>query len=1174
MTSFTHLHVHSHYSVLDGASHIEKLVAKVKELGMDSIALTDHGAMYGIKEFHEEALKSGIKPILGIETYVARRTRNDKEGKQDSSGYHLILLAKNKTGYQNLIKLSSRAFVEGYYYRARIDRELLEQFHEGLIASSACLGGEVPKMIENYGEDAADEPIQWYKNLFGDDFYLEIMAHPAEDPRIRAEVYERQLVVNESIKRLAAKHNVKVIATNDVHFIEAADAEPHDHLLCITTGKKLNDPARMRYTRHEYLKSTEEMQKLFADYPQALENTREIVDKVEVYVLNSAPIMPDFPLPDGFTDPGEYLRHITMEGAYERWGKPLFHEAGERLNFELDTIIKMGFPGYFLIVADVIKKAREMGVLVGPGRGSAAGSAVAYACQITNIDPIKYDLLFERFLNPDRISMPDIDIDFDDDGREKVLNYVVKKYGYDRVAHIITFGTLAAKSAIKDVGRSLDVELPRVNAIANLIPEGPKVTIKQALKESPDLSKLAKEGDEKIKSILNVAQNLEGTVRQTGVHACGIIISKESLENYIPICKDSKANLLITQYDGHYVEPIGMLKMDFLGLKTLSIIKECLEYIEATTGKVIDIDKIPLYDKKAYEVFGRGETTALFQFESAGMKKYLKQLQPSVFEDLVAMNALYRPGPMAYIPTFVNRKHGREKIVYDHPLMEPYLKTTYGITVYQEQVMLLSRKLANFTRGQSDNLRKAMGKKIIKTMNELKDKFKDGCLANEEFMDGCRKTNANAEKLIDKIWQDWEAFAQYAFNKSHSVCYAYIAYQTAYLKAHYPSHFMAAVLSSNLGDIKKITLFMDEARRMGIEVYGPDVNHSYKKFTVDEKGNVRFGMAAIKGVGENVVEHFVKLRNEGGKFKDIFDFAERVDFHIVNKKNLEALAAAGAFDSFGVPRSAFFVEEGKESSFIEILTKYGNTIKLEKNSKQATLFGDAKELEIPRPQIPAGTEWSKAHTLKLEKDVIGIYLSAHPLDDYKFEIEHFTTAELSRMANLEDFADSDVTIAGMVVSERNQLTKNNEPYGRYEIEDYSGSFGLALFKENYKKFGMLMHTGHFVLIKGRVEVPKWRRESGGGLEFQVKEILMLSEVREKMVKKLTIKIPLDEVNEDLIGDLSKHTDSVKGTVNMAILVEDYEENLWVELFSKSQKILFNHNFMKFIKDYDLNIAIN
>ncbi len=1172
MTSFTHLHVHSHYSVLDGASQIKKLILKAKALGMDSIALTDHGAMYGIKEFYDTAIKNEIKPIIGMETYVARRTRHDKEGKHDSSGYHLVLLAKNETGYKNLLKLSSRAFTEGFYYRPRIDRELLEQYHEGLIVSSACLGGEIPQLILQGNESAVDESIEWYKNLFGDDFYLEIMLHPAEDPAIRQDIYERQKTVNEAIKKLAEKHNIKVIATNDVHFIEAEDAESHDHLLCIMTAKKYDDPTRMRYTRHEYLKSTEEMLELFADYPQAIENTREIVNKIEHFELNSEPIMPDFPLPEGFSDSNDYLRHITFEGAFERWGNPLSPEIEERLNFELDTIKKMGYPGYFLIVADFIKKAHEMGVIVGPGRGSAAGSAVAYACKITNIDPLKYDLLFERFLNPDRISMPDIDIDFDDEGREKVLNYVVEKYGYNRVAHIITFGTMAAKMAIRDVGRNLDFSLPSVNQIAGFIPDRVD-SIEKAIQESPDLSNIMKGDDEGKKKLISIAQDLEGTIRQTGTHACGIIIGKDDLENYLPICKDSRANLLITQYDGSYVESVGMLKMDFLGLKTLSIIKECLEYIEATTGKVIDIDSIPLDDKKTFDLFGRGETTALFQFESAGMKKYLKQLKPTVFEDLVAMNALYRPGPMAYIPSFINRKHGREKIVYDHPLMESHLQSTYGITVYQEQVMLLSRKLANFTRSQSDNLRKAMGKKDIATMSRLKDNFIEGCLANEKFIEGCKQNNSEPEKLIEKIWHDWETFAHYAFNKSHSVCYAYIAYQTAYLKAHYPSHFMAAVLSSNLNDISKITTIMDEARRMGIEVFGPDINISVKKFTVDEDNNVRFGLAAIKGVGENVVEHFVQLREEDGPFKDIYDFAERVDFHIVNKKNIEALAAGGAFDSFGISRSAYF-SDNTENSFIDILTRYGTAVRNEKNNKQPTLFGDIKEMEIPKPKLPEIPEWTKSHTLKLERDAIGIYLSAHPLDDYKFEIEHFTTCETADLQNIENFVNSDVAIAGIVTSEQVKATKNNEPYGRYEIEDYTGTYEFALFRDNYKNFSPLLRKDFFVLVKGRVEIPRWKKGDDVRPEFFVKEIIMLSEIREKYIKRVRMKVPLTEITDDFIEDFAKIIDKTKGNVTVTIVVEDKDDNLFTELYPKREKIIFNNNFLKFVKNYDIELSIN
>lgn len=1187
MQPFTHLHVHSHYSILDGASHIDKLINKVKSLGMDSIALTDHGAMYGIKEFYDTAKKAGIKPILGIETYVARRSRHNKEDKiVDARGYHLILLAKNQTGYRNLMKLTSSAFIEGFYHRPRIDRELLTQHHEGLIVTSACLGGEIPKKILQEGESAADEAIEWYKNLFGDDFYLEIMLHPAEDDTLRQDVYERQLIVNESIKRLAIKHNVKVIATNDVHFIEKEDAESHDHLICIVTGKKIDDLTRLRYTRQEYLKSTEEMQALFADYPQALENTREIVDKIEPIELKVEPLMPDFPLPDGFSTPGEYLRHITLEGARERWGNPLPTEAENRIEYELEVILKMGFSGYFLIVADFIREAMKIGVLVGPGRGSAAGSAVAYACKITNIDPLKYNLLFERFLNPDRISMPDIDIDFDDYGREKVLDYVVNKYGYNRVAQIITFGSMKAKSAIKDVGRNLSIELPKVDRITKLINAD---TIQKSINENPELSKVISESSPEIKNMVAIATQLEGTIRQVSTHACGVIIGPDDLDNHIPLYKDSKTNLLVTQYEGSHVESVGMLKMDFLALKTLTILKECVEYIEVTTGKVIDINNIPLDDKKTYALFGKGETTAIFQFESPGMKKYLKQLKPTVIDDLVAMNALYRPGPMAHIPSYINRKYGREKVEYDHPLMEEILKETYGITVYQEQVMLLSRKLANFTRGQSDNLRKAMGKKDPPTMEKLKTDFSHGCLNNADFIEGSKKINAEPEKLIEKIWGDWVAFTQYAFNKSHAVCYAYLAFQTAYLKAHYPSHYMAAVLSCNLDDIAKITELMDETRKMGVEIFGPDVNISFNKFRVDTKQNIRFGLAAIKGIGKNVVDHIIDIRQQKGEFQDIYDFAERIDFHIINKKVFESLAIAGALDCFGLQRSSYFDPGTGEISFVDLLHKYGSAVKNEKNTNQISLWEGMEEMDIKKPKVPHTTEWSKLETLKLEKEAIGIFLSAHPLDDYMVEIKHFTNCEAHELENLDNYANSEVSIAGMVISEQIRVTKKNDPFGRYTIADYSGNFSFTLFRDDYKKFGSLLHKDFFVLIKGSVEQPFWKKDSDGGLEFKVKEVIMLSEVREKMVKMVTLKMQLAEITDDFVADLLKQTDKSAGNVKLSIIVEqtdnydqeqdseDEETNhktTRIKLFSTTKKVAFDSHFLKFINNYNAELAIN
>nr|MBP8790651.1 DNA polymerase III subunit alpha [Breznakibacter sp.] len=989
---FTHLHVHSQYSILDGAASIKGLVKKAKDCGMKALALTDHGSMFGIKEFFDTCKKEGVKPILGCETYVAPRSILDKQGKEDRSGDHLIILAKNEKGYRNLLKLISIANIDGFYYKPRIDKQLLEKYNEGLIVSSACLGGEVPQKIMAGDLEGAKETILWFKNIFGDDYYLEIMHHPTNYPGLKEEISDNQVMVNEVILKLARETGVKVIATNDVHFLNAEDADAHDILICLNTGKDYDDPNRMRYTQQEWFKTTEEMYQLFGHVPEALENTYEIALKVEEYDLNSKPIMPDFPLPEGFTDEGEFLRHLTYEGAKKRYGDPIPPEHLERIDFELDTILKMGFPGYFLIVQDFINAARDMGVLVGPGRGSAAGAAVAYCTGITNVDPIKYDLLFERFLNPDRISMPDVDIDFDDDGRQMVLDYVTNKYGQDKVAHICTFGTMAAKMAIRDVARVLKLPLSEADRLAKMIPETPKITLQKAYKEVPELEAEKSSPDPLISRTIKFAETLEGSVRQTGVHACGVLIGKHPLDEHLPVMPTKEEKLLTTQYDGRFVEAIGLLKMDFLGLKTLSIIKETLENIKLSKGIVIDMDTIPMDDEKAYQLFSRGETTAVFQFESPGMKKHLRALQPNRFEDLVAMNALYRPGPMEYIPSFIERKHGREPIVYDHPMMEPYLKDTYGITVYQEQVMLQSRALGNFTRGDSDTLRKAMGKKMLEVMNKLKLKFHDGCLASEDFVKGCEGRDAN--KLIDKIWGDWEAFASYAFNKSHSVCYAYVAYQTGYLKAHYPAEFMAGVLSRNLSDITKITTFMEECKSSGIEVLGPDVNESYRKFTVNKSGAIRFGMAGIKGVGEGAVDAIIVERDKNGPFKDIFNFVERLNLTTVNKKNIEALANAGAFDNLGnMHRAQFFAgySPTDETSFIEYIIRYGNRYQVDKASTQNSLFGNMPGggIEIKKPDIPQCEHFSTLEKLKREKDLIGIYLSAHPLDDYQLELKYF-----------------------------------------------------------------------------------------------------------------------------------------------------------------------------------------
>jgi DNA polymerase III subunit alpha len=967
MKNFTHLHVHTQYSILDGASNIKNLIAKVKKDGMTALAITDHGNMFGVKEFFNEARAQNIKPIIGCEAYVAEKSRFEKTGKDDRSGHHLILLARNHTGYKNLVKLVSKSYTEGFYYKPRIDKELLREYRDGLIVCSACLGGEVPQALMNKNAEEAEKIILEFKALFGNDYYLELQRHPSGDPEIDREILDNQNKVNTHLVNLAEKHNINLIASNDVHFINAQDAGAHDRLICLNTGKDIDDPSRLRYTRQEYLKTTEEMYTLFSDIPRALENTMEIAGKVESYELDSLPVMPDFSIPEGFTNEDDYLKHLSYEGAKKRY-KVITDEIRGRIEFELSVIKKMGFPGYFLIVQDFLRAAREMGVSVGPGRGSAAGSVVAYCNFITDVDPVRYNLLFERFLNPDRISMPDIDIDFDEDGRELVLQYVIEKYGKDRVAQIITFGTMAAKMAIRDVARVQKLPLQQADKLAKLVPERAGITLKKAYKEVKELMDARKSGADDIKQTLEYAETLEGSVRHTGLHACGIIISKNELSDHIPVCTSKDTDLLVTQYDGSHVESVGMLKMDFLGLKTLSIIKDAIEAIGKSKGETVDFTKTGLDDQKTYELFSRGETTAVFQFESPGMKKHLKDLKPNRLEDLIAMNALYRPGPMEYIPKFIKRKHGREPITYEVPAMEKYLDDTYGITVYQEQVMLLSQELAGFSGGQADSLRKAMGKKKKQEMDKLHELFTAGCVKN-----------GYEEKIIKKIWADWEAFAQYAFNKSHSTCYALIAYQTAWLKANYPAEFMAAVLSRNISDIKKITIFMDECRRMDIQVLGPDINDSELKFTVNKKGNIRFGLGAIKGVGGSGVEKLIEERNNNGPFADIFDFAQRVSLHSVNKRALEALAAAGAFDEFGeIKRYQFFATDPKGTSFIESLIRYGSRIQADKVTPQGNLFGDSPGLQYPKPVIPIAQEWTKVEKLNRERELIGIFLSAHP----------------------------------------------------------------------------------------------------------------------------------------------------------------------------------------------------
>ena len=1154
--SFTHLHVHTQYSILDGASNIPVLIKKAVEDNMPAVCITDHGNMFGVKEFHNEARKQGIKPIIGCEIYIAKKSRHEKAERSGERGnYHLILIAKNETGYKNLLKLVSFAWIEGFYYNPRVDKELLRQYHEGIIASSACLGGEIPQAIMNKGIEEAERLLQEYKDIFGEDFYLELQKHPSGDTKIDSEVLQNQLKVNEQLIELSKKHDVKLIAANDVHFVNAEDAEAHDRLICLNTGKDLDDPGRMRYTKQEFFKTRAEMAELFSEIPEALENTQEIVDKVEEYMLDRDPVMPYFPLPEEFKDENAYLKHLTYEGAKKRYTE-IDDPIRERLDFELSVIEKMGYPGYFLIVQDFLNKAREMHVSVGPGRGSAAGSVVAYSLRITEIDPIKYNLLFERFLNPDRISMPDIDIDFDEDGREKVLQYVIDKYGYDRVAHIITFGTMAAKMAIRDVARVQKLPLPDADRLAKLVPERPGISLKKAYEEVKELSDARKSDNELIAQTLKFAETLEGSVRHTGLHACGVIISRDPLMEYLPVCTNKDTNLLVTQFEGSHVEPVGMLKMDFLGLKTLSIILDALANIKATHNIDIDMESIPLDDVKTYELYSQGETTGLFQFESAGMKKYLKELKPNRFDDLIAMNALYRPGPMDYIPSFINRKFGREKIVYDTPEMEEYLQETYGITVYQEQVMLLSQKLAGFTKGMADSLRKGMGKKNKKIIDELKPKF----------VEGCSERNISTE-AAEKVWKDWEAFASYAFNKSHSTCYAYVSYQTAYLKAHYPAEFMAAVLSRNITDIKKITIFMDECKRMGIQVLGPDVNESDLKFTVNKEGNIRFGLGAIKGVGEAAVLKIIDERKANGSFSDIYSFVERVDLKSVNKKSVEALAMAGAFDSCqGINRHQFFLP-CNGGIFIEGLLSYGNKVQAGQDSSM-TLFGENSDYDnaIERPKIPIGEEWGKLTLLNKEKELIGMYLSAHPLDDYKFELESLNITPLSDLQDLQSLKGKDITVAGIVTESAERMTKTGKPFGTMILEDYSDSFRIVMFSKDYLEFKNYFTKDYSLLIKGKIQENPWKKENPE-LEFKIQHISMLSTVKDDLIKSISLEIPLNGISENLINEVTNVTESKNGSVMLKFIITDREDNMKVEMFSRNQKIKLEDKFINYLKDH-------
>ena len=1165
---FTHLHVHTQYSVLQATSEIPSIVAKAKSMGMSAVAMTDHGNMMGAFHFVKEAMGKELKPILGCEFNLCRDRKN-KANKDD--GYQTVLIAKNKAGYHNLAKLASYANIEGFYYVPRIDKELLVQYKGDLIATTGGLWGEIPYLILNVGETQAEEAFLWWREQFGEDFYVELNRHgiPEEEK------------VNEVLLEFAKRYNVKYFAANNTYYNDKADAKAHDILLCVKDGELVEKPKKyigkrgreFRYgfpNDEFYLKSPEEMKKLFADLPEAIICTQEIVDKCEAYKLAREVLLPKFDIPEEFKHPedevdggkrGEnaYLRHLTYEGAKKRY-KEITPEIQERLDFELATIEKTGYPGYFLIVQDFTRAARDMGVSVGPGRGSAAGSAVAYCIGITNVDPIEYDLLFERFLNPDRVSLPDIDIDFDDEGRQDVIDYVIKKYGSNQVAQIITYGTMAAKSAIRDTARVLNLPLAEAGRLANLVPDIKLKTLFDLAKNRPALQdKLKGQGEllQKADELLRIAQGqdelaktvnqatvLEGSVRNTGIHACGVIITPADITNFVPVALAKDSDMVCTQFDNSVVESAGLLKMDFLGLKTLTLIKDAIKIVKERHGIELDADTFPIDDVKTYELFQRGETVGIFQYESAGMQKYMRELKPTVFADLIAMNALYRPGPLEYIPSFIRRKHGQEPITYDLDDMKEYLEETYGITVYQEQVMLLSQKLAGFTKGEADVLRKAMGKKQKDVLDKMKPKFVEQASAK-----------GHDAKKLEKIWKDWEAFASYAFNKSHSTCYAWVAYQTAYLKAHYPAEYLASVLSNNMNDITQVTFFMEECKRMGIPVLGPDVNESKSGFTVNAAGEIRFGLAAIKGAGAAAVEEIIKEREKGGPFKNIFDFAKRVNSRALNKKTMEALAMAGSFDCFKEHHRRQYLEAvDGDVTLIEKATKYAQKVQQEEDSAQVSLFGGGGgNAEIPLPSVAPMEPFSQIQQLNIEKEVVGLFISGHPLDQYKLEIESFTNTPLTALADLESLkGKNELKMAGSVSSFAHRTTKNGKPFGTLSLEDYHGSHTFFLFGDDYVKFKEYFMNGWFLFLSASVAPRKWGAENE--LEIKINSMMLLSEVRGKMVKGIRVNIDLDDLNYDLMEKLEAITAKFKGDAKLYIDVIDRRENITLELFSKKFSI--------------------
>lgn len=1265
MKDFVHLHVHTQYSILDGQASIPNLVEKALKDGMRGMAVTDHGNMMGIKEFYnyvkskrksaqsalkdlqekllaldtaedfgeyatrEEAQKAleqqiatkkraaEFKPIFGCEMYVARRGMRTKECKEDQSGWHLIVLAKNEKGYHNLIKLVSHAWVDGFYMRPRTDHAELEKYREGLIVCSACIGGEVPQKILSGNLEAAEEAVLWFKKCFGDDYYLELQRHEVKDPNQRAnrETFPLQQKVNRQLVELAHKHQIKLMCSNDSHFVNEENAEAHDRLICLSTGRDLDDPKRMLYTKQEWFKTQAEMNQVFEDIPEALENTCEILDKIEVYSIDHAPIMPNFAIPEDFGTEemyrekyteqdlyeeftrdehgsvvideeagkkkiehlggyeklyrikleADYLSKLAYEGAHRRYGEELSEEVTERINFELYIMKTMGFPGYFLIVQDYINAARnDLGVSVGPGRGSAAGSVVAYCLGITQIDPIKYDLLFERFLNPDRISLPDIDVDFDDDGRGRVLNWVTQKYGAEKVAHIITYGKMATKLALKDVARVQKLPLEESNRLCKLVPdrmpEGPdgktlKMNLPNVISISKELQEAEASSNKVLADTIKFAKMLEGNIRNTGVHACGTIICRDDVSDWVPVStaedKDTKEKLLCTQYDGRVIEETGLIKMDFLGLKTLSIIKEAVENIRQSIGIEIDIDNISIDDPATYQLYCDGRTVGTFQFESPGMQKYLRQLQPSTFEDLIAMNALYRPGPMDYIPSFIARKHGKEPIEYDLPCMEKYLKDTYGITVYQEQVMLLSRVIANFTRGESDTLRKAMGKKLIEKLNHMYPKFIEG-----------GKANGYDPKILEKIWEDWRKFASYAFNKSHATCYSWVAYQTAYLKANFPSQYMAGNMTRNKTNISEITKLMDECKSMGIRTLCPDVNESRLKFSVNRKGDIRFGMAAVKGVGEAAVEAIVEEREKNGLYKSVYDFFERINYTQCNRKAIESLIYSGAFDSFEtISRDQFFAENDNGETFVGTLIRYGIKYQQDKALAQNSLFGSSEAVEIKKPEAPTDyQEWGELLRLNKEREYVGIYLTAHPLDEYYVILHDICNTKIEELEDLENLVDRELTIGGIVSGYKEGRTKKGNPYGRVVIEDYTGSYEFVLFGRDMIEWKNYFLEGNILYIRAKVQNRPYREDL---LELKIAGIDLLSEIKDKLINKLTVTVYPDKLNSQTTEELAVMMRENTGKVEVYFKIVDSDEHMYVLMKSSLGEVEVKKSILDF-----------